>query len=69
MSILHTKKFGIYHWDTFDNVTILIGQAETIKDAENKVRKRYGKRIDSSGADVVDIVDKKGNIKKSFSVT
>ncbi|MCK9458247.1 MAG: hypothetical protein M0R80_01175 [Proteobacteria bacterium] len=66
--IKHKKKFGIYHWDTFDNETILIDEANTQQEAEDKVQKRYGDRIRSIGADQVDIVDKKGNIVKKFSV-
>jgi len=68
MTIQHKKEFGIYHWDTFDNETILIDEADTIKQAVKKVEKRYGDRIRSDGADQVDIVDSKGNIKKKFNV-
>ena len=66
--IEHKKAFGIYHWDTFDNETILIDEANTQQEAEAKVQKRYGERIRSTGADQVDIVDKKGNVVKKYSV-
>lgn len=39
------KAFGIYHWDTFDNVTLLIAEADTLEAAEKKVKQRYGDRI------------------------
>ena len=69
MSIQHTKPFGIYHWDTFDNETFLISEAKTLKEAIAKVHKRYGKRINSNGADQVDIVNSKGNIVEVFKVS
>ena len=28
--ITHKKEFGIYHWDIFDNETILVGEADTL---------------------------------------
>jgi hypothetical protein len=68
MAIQHSKPFGIYHWDTFDNETILIGEANTLEAAEKFVNERYEGRIGSNGADKVDIVDKKGNIIRQFSV-
>jgi len=52
----HKKLFGIYHWDTFDNETILVGEADTEAQAIKFVEKKYGDRIASNGADVVDIV-------------
>ena len=68
MPITHKRKFGIYHWDTFDNETILIAEADTFKKAKEKVKKRYKDRIGPSGADKVDIVDLRGNVVKSYSV-
>ena len=66
--IQHTKAFGVYHWDTFDNDTILIGESKTQKQAHAFVQKRYKGRISGNGADKVDIVDKGGNIVGQFSV-
>ena len=66
--IKHKKKFGIYHWDTFDNSTILIDEADTYKICEEKVKKRYKSRINNKGADTVEIVNLKGDVLKSFSV-
>ena len=66
--IQHTKKFGIYHWDTFDNETFKIDEADSLVEAEDKVKKRYGDRIRDTGADQVDIVDLKGNIVRVFKV-
>ena len=65
----HTKAFGIYHWDTFDNETILIAEADTLEAAEQKVKDRYGSRISGKGADKVDIVNGKGDVVRQFSVT
>ena len=41
--ITHTKEFGIYHWDTFDNETFLVGEADTISEAEERVMKTGGR--------------------------
>ncbi len=70
MPISHTREFGVYHWDTFDNETILLYQCDTLDAAETYVRQRYGNRIDMDrGADQVDIVDSKGNTAMLFKVT
>ena len=66
--LTHKTEYGIYHWDTFDNETILIGNATTIEEAEEKVKDRYGGRIRPDGADRVDIVDKSGNVVRVYSV-
>lgn len=68
MGILHKKAFGVYHWDTFDNETILIAERATLKAAQKFVQKRYAGRIGSDGADQVDIVDRDGNIVHKVSV-
>lgn len=68
MPISHTKPFGIYHWDTFDGETFLIGQTDSLEDAIKFVEEQYDGRIRSNGADQVDIVDLHGNIIKKFAV-
>jgi len=69
MPIQHKKEFGVYHWDTFDNETILTKDCDTLEEAEKYVSDYYGERISSNGADRVDIVDPKGNVVNTFSVT
>ena len=64
----HKRAFGIYHWDTFDNETLLVDEADTLKEAQDKVVDKYGKRISESGADQVDIVDQEGNILAKYKV-
>lgn len=64
----HTKQYGVYHWDTFDNETLLVGEADTLEEAEKLVTDRYRDRIRPSGADQVDIVDARGNIVRKYSV-
>lgn len=66
--ISHEKEFGIYHWDTFDNETWLVDEADTLEEAEEKVRNKYGDRISNNGADKVDIVNKNGDVIKNFSI-
>jgi len=68
MAISHTKKFGIYHWDTFDNVTGLVGEADTLEEAKDFVQEKYNTRIRRTGADQVDIVDSKGAVRETYSV-
>ena len=65
----HKKAFGIYHWDTFDNETFLVAEADTIEEARDKIQAKYGARISSSGADKDNIDDGRGNVEESFSVT
>ena len=62
-----SKAFGIYHWDTFDNETILIGEADTLVDAQQFVQERYKGRLGSNGADRVDIGDQLGEIVDQYS--
>ena len=64
----HTKNFGIYHWDTFDNETILISESDTLAEAEQFVQYRYHGRIGPDGADRVDIVDRGGNVVRKYNV-
>lgn len=66
--IKHKKKFGVYHWDTFDNETDLIGEFDTRKEASEFVQKRYGTRISPNGADRVEVVNNKGNIVETHSI-
>lgn len=66
--IQHKKKFGVYHWDTFDNDTSLIEEFNTLPEAEKYVSEHYKGRININGADQVDIVDDKGNIVRYYKV-
>lgn len=66
--IEHKKKFGIYLWDTFDNETIFIDEADTIQEAQLKVNDKYGNKISGDGADRIEIVDSKGNIIEKIQI-
>jgi len=66
--IMHKRKFGIYYWDTFDDVTLLIDEADTLEEARDKVGEKYGDRIRLSGADKVDIVSDDGTVVESYPV-
>ena len=68
MPLKQTKEFGIYHWDTFDNVTLFIDEADTLKEAEAKVQERYARRLSGTGADKVDIVTKSGTVVSHHSI-
>jgi len=63
-----TAPFIICHWDTFDNDTFKVGEAETLEEAKKKVKERYGDRIKKSGADRVQIVNLDGDVVENFSV-
>lgn len=75
--IKHKKQFGLYHWDTFDNETILItkdwrtlemAEFDTILEADAFVQEQYAGCISDQGADQVDIVDLQGNVVQSYRV-
>jgi len=72
MGIQHNKAFGIYHWDTFEEEpgldTILVGEADTLEEAERKVVEKYGDRIIYNGADEVQIVNRQGKVVRSYAV-
>jgi hypothetical protein len=68
MPVKHKKLFGIYHWDTFDNETLLVGEADTAEEAERMVMAKYKNRISSAGADQVEIVSRTGDILKSWKI-
>ena len=54
--------FVICHWDTFDNETIKIGEANTLDEAISFIEKKYGDRLDVNGADKVEVIDLAGDI-------
>ena len=66
--VSHSKEFGVYHWDTFDNHTLLIEEADTLKEAQDFVKDHYGDRIRSNGVDQVDIVNQAGTIVDKYQV-
>ena len=68
MPISHTKNYGIYHWDTFDNETLLVGEADDLAEARQLIKDRYDGRIGPDGADRVEIVDLEGTVVERASV-
>ena len=70
LSPQHKKRFGVYHWDTFDNETLFVRDFDTQAEAEKWIREEgYEGRVRPSGADKVDIVDKESaEIVLQFSV-
>ena len=64
--IEHSKEYGVYHWDTFDNTTFFDKDFDDLEEAKKHVEKKYNVRPD--GADRVDIVDLKGNIVEKFKI-
>ena len=44
MPIQHKKKYGVYHWDTFDNETILLYQSVSLDKCVEFVDKKYADR-------------------------
>ena len=61
------KAYGIYHWDTFDDETILIAEADTRNEAWKYIQDNYKGRLSAQGADRVEIVDRLGNVVESYS--
>ena len=68
MAIQHKKAYGIYHWDTFYNDTILIEEADTKEEAISKVEELYENRIRPDGADQVWILNQQGTLVEKFKV-
>lgn len=71
MNKKQTKEFGIYHWDTFEDPgddTWLVDEADTLDQARELVKKKYGGRIGSGGADQVHIVRLSGRVLERFNV-
>lgn len=66
--IKHTKEFGVYHWDTFDNETFLQHESDSYDECVGWIADHYKDRIGNNGADRVEIVDKKGNVVRYFNV-
>ena len=64
----HTKEFGVYHWDTFDNETLLLDEFSSLKQAQEYVAEKYKGRISATGADQIDIINKAGDLLESYNV-
>jgi len=62
------KEFGVYHWDTFDNETIMLEEFDELSAAEEYVADKYKGRIGPQGADKVDIVNSNGKIVAQYAV-
>jgi hypothetical protein len=69
ITLEHEKNFGVYHWDTFDDTTIFVGEGDTVADCCLLILKEYSSRIVGSGADRVEIVDQEGNIAATFNIS
>lgn len=63
-----TKAFGVFHWDTFDDETILIGEFDTLQEAQQFVHDEFKDRLSAHGADRVDIVDQSGEVIEPYSI-
>jgi len=68
MPINHKKKFGVYHWDTFDNETKLKYENDDYNDCMAWIAKTYEGRISGLGADRVEVVNKKGKILSILNI-
>lgn len=62
------RPYAVCHWDTFDNETLLVAEADTLIEAEGIVAERYKDRLRPEGADRVDIVDCDGRVVRAYSV-
>lgn len=61
------KDYGIFYWDTFDNETFWIAEADTLKQADKWIRANY--EVADNGGDRVEIVLKlSGDIVKRYNV-
>jgi len=69
ITLEHEKDYGVYHWDTFDDTTLFVGEGDTVADCCLLILKEYGSRIVGHGADRVEIVDQEGNIAANFNIS
>jgi hypothetical protein len=63
------RKFGVYHWDTFDNETLFLADFDRLSEAYIYILEKYGDRISDNGADQVDLVKLDGTVLDKFKVT
>lgn len=68
MPITHKLEFGIYHWDTFDDITVQVGEADTLEEAKEIVVEKYKGHLFADGADKIEIVDSGGNVVKRYKL-
>jgi len=64
--IKHTKEFGVYHWDTFDNETTFCSEFDKLEDAKSYITSNFNTM--KNGADQVDIIDLEGNVVEIFKI-
>jgi hypothetical protein len=62
------ENYRVFYWDTFDNETIKIGEADLLGDAIAIVQEKYGDRIHPQGADQVDIVNWNGEVVGKYKI-
>lgn len=58
----HSKNYGVYLWDTFDNQTILLFESNSLRKCFYYILAGYEKKIAGTGADKIEIVDAAGNV-------
>ncbi|MHA2428275.1 MAG: hypothetical protein ACXADB_09655 [Candidatus Hermodarchaeia archaeon] len=69
ITLEHEKDYGVYHWDTFDDTTLFMGEGDTVADCCLLILNKYSSRIVGNGADRVEIVDQEGNIVVRFNIS
>lgn len=63
-------RYDVYHWDSFDNEKLFLISKLSLEEAEKYVKEHYGSRVNSDGADFVDIVEsEKRNVVRTYRVT
>lgn len=67
MSVVHTKNWGLYHWDSLANMTMLIDEADTLGKAESIIRDRFVLTSNHNG-DHVKIIHLDGTAVRAFFV-
>lgn len=63
------KEYGVYHWDTTSNTTMLIAQEDTLYEAQEFIAARYGDRLDSRGVNRAQVATRAGDVVYSTSIS
>lgn len=67
MPIIHSKKYGVYFVDGFDDDPFVVFEADSFEEARDYIYEHYN-ISPSNTIDTVDIVDLQGNIQFRYGI-
>ena len=70
--IEHTRRYGIYRRNIVDDIVtvgkVLVSEKDTLSESERFVEFEFKEQISSEGSDRIEIIDRDGNVKKTYNV-